>query len=123
MCQARPRSGGSRPGFAAARRPARRSLSAPARGADPSAPPRRAALGPTQESGGARREESSAQRSDPNAGAGPQGPYKHRAGGCVAQSGLGEVCGVGFTEQCCGESSVGRGPRYGLDCGREECAR
>ncbi|XP_063271904.1 polyubiquitin-B isoform X1 [Prinia subflava] len=62
-----------------------RRLSAPARGADPSAPPRRPPLSPTQGNGGARREENSAQRSDPNAGAGRRGPYKHRAGGCVAQ--------------------------------------
>ncbi|XP_053850061.1 polyubiquitin-B isoform X1 [Vidua macroura] len=79
--QPRPRSGGSRPGFRAARRPARGGLSAAARGADPSAPPGRAPLSPAQDSGGARRGENSAQRSDPAAGAGRRGPYKDRAGG------------------------------------------
>ncbi|XP_041890914.1 polyubiquitin-C isoform X2 [Corvus kubaryi] len=55
MPQPRSRSGGSRPGFPAARRPARGSLSAAPRSVNPSAPPRRAPLSATQGSGGARK--------------------------------------------------------------------
>lgn len=74
---------------------------------------------PTQRSGGARSEENSAQRSDPNAGAGRRGPYKHLAEGCVAQLALGEVCGVGLAERRRGEISAGEGLDTGRASGRK----